>query len=305
VNASLEVPAVAKLSGVGLRYGKTVALDGVGLQLPAGCMVGLIGPDGVGKSTLLSLLAGARRVQQGGVEVLGGDMRDAAHREAVCPRIAYMPQGLGRNLYPTLSVEENLQFFGRLFGHDAAGRRQRIDALTAGTGLAPFLSRAAGQLSGGMKQKLGLCCALIHDPDLLILDEPTTGVDPLSRRQFWELIDAIRRGRPGMSVVVATAYMDEAARFDWLIAMDAGRVLATGSLAERHRQVKLEGDGEAPKLARAANLCGSLGARDLGPDRERLRADGSIVRGRKMIAVEVEEVVDLVVGGEEPLRLAG
>ncbi|MBH1965287.1 MAG: ribosome-associated ATPase/putative transporter RbbA [Comamonadaceae bacterium] len=220
------------LSGVGLRYGKTLGLDGVSLLLPAGCLVGLLGPDGVGKSTLLSLLAGARRVQQGRVEVMGGDMRSAAHRETVCPRIAYMPQGLGRNLYPTLSVEENLQFFGRLFGHDAAGRRQRIDTLTDGTGLAPFLSRSVGKLSGGMKQKLGLCCALIHDPDLLILDEPTTGVDPLSRAKFWKLIARIRAGRPGMSVIVATAYMEEADRFDWLVAMDAGRVLATGAPAD-------------------------------------------------------------------------
>src|SRR5690606_28068296 len=113
--------------------------------------------------------------------------------------------GLGRNLYPTLSVEENLQFFARLFGHDAAERRRRIDLLTRATGLYPFLSRPAGKLSGGMKQKLGLCCALIHDPRLLILDEPTTGVDPLARRQFWNLIADIRAARPDMSVIVATA----------------------------------------------------------------------------------------------------
>lgn len=100
-----------------------------------------------------------------------------------------MPQGLGKNLYFTLTVEENLQFFARLFGHDAAERRRRIDRLTRSTGLYPFLNRPAGKLSGGMKQKLGLCCALIHDPDLLVLDEPTTGVDPLARRQFWDLID--------------------------------------------------------------------------------------------------------------------
>ena len=223
---------VAGVAGVGLRYGKTVALDGITLEIPAGRMVGLLGPDGVGKSSLLSLLAGARGVQQGSVHVLGGDMAGARHRETVCPHIAYMPQGLGKNLYPTLSVEENLQFFGRLFGHNAAERRRRIDELTRGTGLSPFLSRPVGQLSGGMKQKLGLCCALIHDPDFLILDEPTTGVDPLARAQFWDLIQGIRGERSGMSVIVATAYMDEAQRFDWLVAMDAGKVLAVGTPAE-------------------------------------------------------------------------
>ena len=195
-------------------------------------MVGLIGPDGVGKSSLLSLLAGVRIIQEGTVEVLGGDMASKAHRNKVCPRIAYMPQGLGKNLYPTLSVEENLQFFARLFGHGAAERRQRIDELTQATGLFKFLERPAGKLSGGMKQKLGLCCALIHDPDFLILDEPTTGVDPLARAQFWDLIERIRADRPGMSVIVATAYMDEAQRFDWLAAIDDGKVLATGTPKE-------------------------------------------------------------------------
>ena len=144
------------------------------------------------------------------------------HRRSSLPRIAYMPQGLGRNLYPTLSVFENLDFFGRLFGQSKAERAQRIAELLAATGLDPFPDRPAGKLSGGMKQKLSLCCSLIHDPDLLILDEPTTGVDPLSRRQFWELIDRIRARRPGMSVIVATAYMEEAERFDWLAAMDDG-----------------------------------------------------------------------------------
>ena len=221
-----DVP-VARLRDVSLRYGKACALDEVTIDIPAGCMAGLIGPDGVGKSSLLALVAGARAVQTGQVAVLGGDMADARHRRGVGPRIAYMPQGLGRNLYPTLSVFENLDFFGRLFGHDGGERARRIEALTWATGLKPFLDRATGKLSGGMKQKLGLCCALIHDPDLLILDEPTTGVDPLSRRQFWGLIAGIRRSRPGMSVLVATAYMEEAARFDWLAAMNGGRVLAS------------------------------------------------------------------------------
>jgi len=226
------VGAVARLSGVGLTYGAVEAVADVTLDIPAGCMAGLIGPDGVGKSSLLALAAGVRVIQRGTVEVLGGDMARAAHRSAVCPRIAYMPQGLGRNLYMTLSVRENITFFGRLFDLPGSERARRVDELMASTGLAPFAERPAGKLSGGMKQKLGLCCALIHDPDLLILDEPTTGVDPLSRRQFWKLVDRVRARRPGMSVLVATAYMEEAERFDWLAAMDGGRVLATGAPAE-------------------------------------------------------------------------
>ncbi|MCW8155839.1 ABC transporter ATP-binding protein/permease [Stutzerimonas stutzeri] len=229
---SQSLAPVAQVEGVSLEYGKTRALDDLSLSLPARCMVGLIGPDGVGKSSLLALIAGARKLQQGHVQVLDGDMADAGHRRAVCPRIAYMPQGLGKNLYPTLTVFENLEFFGRLFGQDAEERHWRIAELTRSTGLGPFVDRPAGKLSGGMKQKLGLCCALIHDPDLLILDEPTTGVDPLSRAQFWELIERIRGERPQMSVLVATAYMDEAQRFDHLVAMDAGRVLATGTPTE-------------------------------------------------------------------------
>ena len=229
---SERLAPVAQIEGVSLHYGKTCALDNLTLELPARCMVGLIGPDGVGKSSLLALIAGARKLQQGQVQVLGGDMAERRHRREICPRIAYMPQGLGRNLYPTLTVFENLEFFGRLFGQDSEERRWRIAELTRSTGLAPFVERPAGKLSGGMKQKLGLCCALIHDPDLLILDEPTTGVDPLSRAQFWTLIERIRAERPQMSVLVATAYMDEAQRFDHLVAMDAGRILATGTPGE-------------------------------------------------------------------------
>ncbi|QDX82286.1 multidrug ABC transporter ATP-binding protein [Denitratisoma sp. DHT3] len=223
---------LARLAAVSHRYGNAVALDRVSLDIPAGGMVGLIGPDGIGKSSVLALLAGARRLQQGRVEVMGHDLGNARQRALVQPRIAYMPQGLGRNLYPTLSVEENVAFFGRLFGLAREERRRQIDELLQATGLAPFRTRPAAKLSGGMKQKLGLCCALIHAPDLLILDEPTTGVDPLSRRQFWELIERIRARRPGMSVIVATAYMEEAERFDWLAAMDDGRILGQGSPAE-------------------------------------------------------------------------
>ena len=235
---SAAVIPVARLEHVTQRYGRVVALDDVTIALPAGCMVGLIGADGVGKSTLLSIIAGARQVQSGRVTVLDGDIGNSAHRAAVCPRIAYMPQGLGKNLYPDLSIRENIEFFGRVFGQSRAERNWRIAELLHSTGLAPFADRPAKKLSGGMRQKLGLCCSLIHDPDLLILDEPTTGVDPLSRRQFWELIGRIRSRRVGMSVVVATAYMEEAERFDSLIAMDAGKILATGSPTELKAQTQ-------------------------------------------------------------------
>ena len=226
------IPPVVEFQHLSLRYRKTLALDDVSLAIPARKLVGLIGPDGVGKSTLLSLVTGAHAMQQGTLTVLGGDMRDRDHRERICPKVAYMPQGLGKNLYFTLTVEENLQFFARLFGQNADERRRRIDRLTKSTGLYPFLGRPAGKLSGGMKQKLGLCCSLIHDPDLLVLDEPTTGVDPLARRQFWDLIDQIKSEQPDLSVIVATAYMDEAQRFDWLIAMNDGKILDTGSPEE-------------------------------------------------------------------------
>ncbi|MCG8521451.1 MAG: ribosome-associated ATPase/putative transporter RbbA [Pseudomonadales bacterium] len=231
---------VARLEGVSHRYGETDALSDISLTFPSGCMVGLIGPDGVGKSTLLGLLAGARELQTGELQVLGGDMRSQRFRNRSAPRIAYMPQGLGGNLYHTLTVDENIAFFADLFGLRGPSRKDQIDRLLEATGLLSFRDRPAGKLSGGMKQKLGLCCALIHSPDLLILDEPTTGVDPLSRKRFWDLIDTIRRQRSGMSVLVATAYMEEAERYDWLVAMDEGKVLATGSPAELREQTNTE-----------------------------------------------------------------
>ncbi len=232
VHASADAREIVSVEDAGLRYGRKIVLDRVSLTLSAGRSLGVIGPDGVGKSSLLGLIAGARRIRTGTVRVLGGDMANRRHRQQVCPRIAYMPQGLGRNLYPTLSVRENVDFFGRLFGEARAERNRRIPELLRRTGLAEFADRPVGKLSGGMKQKLGLCCALIHDPDLLVLDEPTTGVDPLSRKSFWELIERIRHDRPEMSLIVATAYMEEAARFDTLAAMDDGRIIAAGAPRE-------------------------------------------------------------------------
>lgn len=231
--------------GLSLRYGKTDALREVNLDIPAGKITGLIGPDGAGKSSLLGLIAGAKRMQQGTLTVLEGDIREASHRERVCLRIAYMPQGLGRNLYPSLSIEENLQFFARLFGHSESERRRRIDSLTKSTGLYSFLHWPVSKLSGGMRQKLGLCCALVHDPDLLILDEPTTGIDPLARAKFWKMIEGIRKQRPGLSILVATAYMDEAIGFDWLIALHRGSVIASESPAEILQKTKCQRMEEA------------------------------------------------------------
>ena len=220
--------AVAVVTNLSHLYGRVTALDQVSISLPSGRLIGLIGPDGVGKSSLLAILAGARQIQQGEVRVLGADISNAAARALICPRIAYMPQGLGKNLYPDLSIMENIEFFSRLFAQSREERAWRIRELLDSTGLAPFADRPAKKLSGGMRQTLGLCCSLIHDPDLLILDEPTTGVDPLSRRQFWDLIDRLRSRRPGMSVIVATAYMEEAERFDWLVGMNGGKLLAAG-----------------------------------------------------------------------------
>ena len=160
------------------------------------------------------------------------DMAQKRVRRELSHRIAYMPQGLGKNLYPTLTVRENIDFHARLFGLSAAERKTRIARLLEATGLAPFPDRAAGKLSGGMKQKLSLCCALVHSPDLLILDEPTTGVDPLSRRQFWKLVDDLQHEHSGMTVIVATAYIDEAEQFPHLLAMDDGRLLANAPTRE-------------------------------------------------------------------------
>lgn len=284
-------PPVALLEHVGQQFGATIALRDISLAIPARRMVGLIGPDGVGKSSLLSLIAGARTIEQGNVMVLGGDMRDVHHRREVCPKIAWMPQGLGKNLYHTLSVYENVDFFARLFGHDKAERELRINELLQSTGLAPFRDRPAGKLSGGMKQKLGLCCALIHDPQLLILDEPTTGVDPLSRAQFWELIDSIRQRQPAMSVLVATAYMEEAERFDWLVAMNAGEVLATGSAAELKAQTGSQTLEQAfiallPEAQRRAHRAVVIPPRDSREEEISIEARGLTMRFGNFVAVD-------------------
>ena len=170
-------PFAVSVEHLSHSYGKTTALSDVTLQIPRGTTVGLIGPDGVGKSTLLSLIAGVKILQTGSVQVFGLNVAEKKARDTLSHQIAFMPQGLGKNLYLTLSIYENIDFHARLFGLNKQQRHDRIQRLLNATGLAPFAKRAAGKLSGGMKQKLSLCCALVHSPDLLILDEPTNHLD--------------------------------------------------------------------------------------------------------------------------------
>ncbi|SDW16326.1 ribosome-associated ATPase/putative transporter RbbA [Pseudomonas sp. NFACC08-1] len=230
----MSAPAGEALRASGLehRYGQQVALSDIAFSLPAGTRCGLIGPDGAGKSSLLGLIAGVKKLQHGQLDVLGASIDDRRHRNTLYRRIAFMPQGLGGNLYPDLSIRENIRFFGTLFGLSRTDCEQRMGTLLLATDLQRFADRPAGKLSGGMKQKLGLCCALIHEPDLLILDEPTTGVDPLSRRRFWELIEDVRRQRPQLTLLVATAYMEEAEQFEHCLMLDNGRLIAKGLSAE-------------------------------------------------------------------------
>ena len=208
-----------------------VALDRVSLSVPRGQLTALVGPDGAGKTTLMRMMAGLLAPDEGSLHVLGLDVtRDA---QAVQDRISYMPQRFG--LYEDLSVQENLDLYADLHGVPQAVRRERFAQLMAMTDLARFTARPAGKLSGGMKQKLGLACTLVRSPELLLLDEPSVGVDPLSRRDLWEILLQLVRDEQ-LSVVVSTAYMDEAERCTHVHVMNAGHVLANGTpqaLAQR------------------------------------------------------------------------
>ena len=208
-----------------------VALDRVSLSVPRGQLTALVGPDGAGKTTLMRMMAGLLAPDEGSLHVLGLDVtRDA---QAVQDRISYMPQRFG--LYEDLSVQENLDLYADLHGVPQAVRRERFARLMAMTDLARFTARPAGKLSGGMKQKLGLACTLVRSPELLLLDEPSVGVDPLSRRDLWEILLQLVRDEQ-LSVVVSTAYMDEAERCAHVHVMNAGQVLANGTpqaLAQR------------------------------------------------------------------------
>ncbi|WP_455242951.1 ATP-binding cassette domain-containing protein, partial [Petrachloros mirabilis] len=222
---------IVRVSNFVKRYKKHVAVDSVDLSVRRGEVYGLIGPDGAGKSSLMKAIAGVLTYDGGTVEVFGTVVDSERHAERVKPRLGFLPQGLGLSLYPQLTVEENIDFFAHLrlvSDKELSDRKARLLAMTR---LERFRDRPMKNLSGGMKQKLGLICTLIHEPELAILDEPTTGVDPVSRRDFWGILSELMQER-GMTALVSTAYMDEAERFQRLSFLSAGKVVASGTPPE-------------------------------------------------------------------------
>ena len=244
-------PVIA-LDGFGKRYGRIVAAREVSLCVERGQLYGLIGADGAGKSSLMKAVAGVLSYDEGAVRVFGTRIDSERAAEGVKARLGFMPQGLGLNLYPDLSIEENVDFFARLRLVPRSEARPRMEQLLAMTRLAPFRKRPMKNLSGGMKQKLGLVCTLIHAPELIILDEPTTGIDPVSRRDFWIILAQLIQSQ-GLTALVSTAYLDEASRFDRLALMHAGRVLAEG---EPDQLVRAAGARIVEVEADAARLAG-------------------------------------------------
>lgn len=218
-------PAAVTATGLTKRFRTVTAVADVTIEVPTGSVFGLLGPDGAGKSTLLKLLATVMTPTAGDAAVAGHPLSRPA---LIRPRLGYMPQRFC--MYPDLTVAENVEFFATVRGVDRTARRDRAAALLASLGLAEFTKRRAGRLSGGMKQKLMLAATLMTEPELLLLDEPTTGVDPLSRREFWRIIADLHA--QGRTLVVATPYMDEAERCTDIAFMDTGRITRTGTPAE-------------------------------------------------------------------------
>lgn len=222
---SSDSPPMVEVKNVSVRFNTVEALKDVSLAVDGGNIFGLVGSDGAGKSTLLRLIATMIRPSQGTISISG--LNVVTERQKIKNLIGYMPQRFG--LYQDLSVEENIDFFMDIFNIPQAQRKIRKDKYLGFSNLLPFLDRLAGNLSGGMKQKLGLACVLVHEPKLLILDEPTNGVDPVSRSEFWEILDNMKQ--EGMTIMVSTAYLDEGEKCDQLALMHKAVILESSSPA--------------------------------------------------------------------------
>ncbi len=235
--ALVDEKAIINITGFCKSYKKKLAVNNVDLSVQRGEIYGLIGPDGAGKSSLMKAIAGVLSFEKGSLEVLGVHVDSEASAEKIKGRLGFMPQGLGLNLYGDLSIEENIDFFAQLRQVSREQLAERKEKLLTMTRLDSFRDRPMKKLSGGMKQKLGLVCTLIHQPELVILDEPTTGVDPVSRRDFWSILAELLREQ-GITALVSTAYMDEAARFHRLSLMYNGQILAAGEPDSISQQAK-------------------------------------------------------------------
>ncbi len=293
-------------------FGDTVAVDGLDLTVAEGEIFGLVGPDGAGKSTTMRMLAGILEPSGGTAMVAGCDVRREGER--LKDHVGYMSQRFG--LYPDLTVLENILFYADIYGVASRGRAGKIERLLGFSNLTPFTRRLAGNLSGGMKQKLGLACALIHTPRVLLLDEPTNGVDPVSRRDFWRILYQLVR--EGVTIFVSTAYLDEAERCGRVALMDRGRILGLGTPPEVKRllgggtwEVRLERARAAAgffreRLPRAAvALYGDrLHVTGTGLDEAGLRreaeAGGFAIGGIRAIEPSLEDVFVAVLAGREP-----
>ena len=272
-SGSAPAEPVVRVQGLTKCYRKQVAVDGLDLVVGAGEIYGLIGPDGAGKSSLMKIIAGVLTYDGGTVEVFGQNISSEAAAERVKGRMGFMPQGLGQNLYGELSVEENIDFFAQLREVPADTLVERKQKLLAMTRLDKFLHRPMKLLSGGMKQKLGLVCTLIHQPKLIILDEPTTGVDPVSRRDFWSILTALLREQ-NISALVSTAYMDEASRFQQLSLMYEGQVIAAG----RPEQINAKVTGTLVELVLAMQTMQTEVLQQLKSAFQQVEAVGPVLR---------------------------
>lgn len=305
-----DSPVPIEVRGLKKLYDQITAVDGVSFILGEAEILAVAGPDGAGKTSLFRSICGLVDFAEGRVAVAGHDVR--TDFDAVKPILGYMPQGF--SLYPDLSVEENLAFYAGLFGLSGDELRRRRERLYEFSGLGPFRDRRAQHLSGGMKQKLALSCNLIHNPTVLVLDEPTTGVDPLSRRQFWDILADLKS--EGAAILLSTAYMDEVARADRAMFLNRGRLLAQDTpqmLLQRYEgrvfEIPIEVGSEGMQRLREAGIrAGRFGSSlhvytDQTADQtsvtEALRRAGITASGITEIDPGLEDVF-IQLTGEEP-----